>query len=258
MRTVFLGTGSAGNATAVAYSETLILIDCGFSAREVARRLTAVGLDPADVSAIFVTHEHGDHVRGIDVFCRRHAPACMVHATSGTLRASGLVYAKTDTNALRPGDPLRVGDLEVTAFATSHDAIEPVGYRITGGACTYGHMTDSGVLTDAAIEALSDVDVLGIESNHDLRMLENGPYPHHLKRRIASDDGHLSNAAAADAVESLLSDRLRLVVGLHRSSTNNTASLARQVLATRMARIGVDVPVRIAGQDEPCDPETGG
>lgn len=133
LRAVFLGSGSAGNCTAIAYRDTLVLVDCGFSARETARRLVASGLDPGKVTGILVTHEHGDHVRGIDVFTRRHAPGCPTYASVGTVRSAGPGTLGTEVRTIRPGEQTRVGDLELLAFRTSHDAAEPLGFRISGG-----------------------------------------------------------------------------------------------------------------------------
>ena len=255
LRVVFLGSGSGGNAVAVTDGITTVLIDCGFSAREVARRMSLVGLDADQVTAVFLTHEHSDHLRGVEVFSRRHS--CDVYATTGTRRAAGLDAMAATVYGIVGGEETLIGTLAVVPFRTSHDAAEPVGFRVTTpGGMTFGLATDTGVLTPEAAEALADVDILGLESNHDLKMLEAGPYPGFLKRRILSPDGHLSNPDAADAVEALASNRLRRVVAVHRSDTNNTASLARRTLLARMAAIGLDVPVDVAPQSLPfvCEP----
>lgn len=249
LQAFFLGSGSAGNCTAIASGDTVVLVDCGFSARETSRRLVAAGLDPASVSAILVTHEHGDHVRGIDVFVRRHAPDCVVHASPGTLRAAMPSSLGSSVVTIRPGESFRVGELDIVAFPTSHDAAEPVGYRVSRGAESVGIATDTGVLTPQAAETLRGVTVLGIEGNHDVEMLERGPYPYHLKRRILSARGHLSNTDAAHAVEMLASDSLRRVVALHRSRTNNTAALAGTVLRERLRSMGLATPVEVVEQD---------
>ena len=250
---MFLGSGSAGNSTAISCGETLILVDCGFSARETASRMRAAGLDPARVSAVFVTHEHSDHVRGIDVFVRRCAPGCVVYATPGTLRSAPLRACRVETSALRPGASDAVADLTVTSFRTSHDATEPVGFRIEGGGETLGLVTDTGVVGHEAACALQGVDVLGLEVNHDLHMLQHGPYPYHLKRRIVSARGHLSNADAAAALERLASDRLKRVIALHRSRTNNTAELAEAAVRERLERMGHPARVDVAYQDGAID-----
>lgn len=252
LRVVFLGSGSAGNAIAVTDGETTLLVDCGFSARETARRMASVGLDADRVCALLVTHEHSDHIRGLEVFSRRHA--CAVYATRGTRRAAGLDAISAEVRTLVPGEMERIGTFSVVPLRTSHDAAEPVGFRIVSDAGErLGIATDTGVLTPEAEEGLRDVDLLGIESNHDLRMLEGGPYPGFLKARIRSDQGHLSNDCAADALECLASDRLRRVFALHRSDTNNSPTLAKRTLVARATALGLNVPVDVALQNSPLD-----
>jgi phosphoribosyl 1,2-cyclic phosphodiesterase len=252
LRTVFLGSGSSGNCTAVTDGETTLLVDCGFSAREVSRRLSACGIAPASVSAMLVTHEHSDHIRGIDVFVRRHAPGCVVYASVGTRRHTRL-DGSIEMHTIGCGDAFSIGAMEVVAFQMSHDAAEPLGFRVGSGNEALGIVTDTGVLTPQAAEALAGVTVLGIESNHDTAMLEHGPYPAFLKRRIRSRSGHLSNADAATALTTLASDRLTKVFALHRSRTNNTAELAHATLVTQARRLGLAVEIEVASQETPCD-----
>ena len=253
LRVVFLGSGSAGNAVAVTDGATTLLVDCGFSARETARRMALVGLRAEDVSAILVTHEHSDHIRGGEVFQRRHGMAT-VACTLGTRHAAGFDALTGEVRTLTPGEVERFGTLSVVAFRTSHDAAEPVGYRIeTDRGERLGLATDTGVFTPEAAEALADVDLLGLESNHDLGMLENGPYPYYLKQRIRSQRGHLSNIDACDALERLASERLRRVFALHRSETNNSASIVKRVLEARATAIGLRAPVDVAPQGDVLD-----
>lgn len=244
---VSLGSGSAGNCTVVDADGTLMLVDCGFSARETAARLNEAGFDPACVRAILVTHEHSDHVRGIDVFRRRHSPGCAVHATAATLVAAG-IDQHADTRKVRAGRSFDVGSARVTAFRVSHDAADPVGYRIEVGDEAFGIATDCGVLTAEAADALAGCTVLGLEFNHDVTMLERGPYPCHLKRRILSAHGHLSNDDASAALETLAHTRLRRVIAMHRSRTNNTAELARAALSGTLKRLGHPAAAEVAAQ----------
>jgi phosphoribosyl 1,2-cyclic phosphodiesterase len=255
LRVVFLGSGSAGNAVAVTDGVTTLLVDCGFSARETARRLGLAGLAATDVSAILVTHEHSDHIRGVDVFQRRHGMAA-VACTGGTRRAAGFDALHGDVVTLVASEVTRFSTLSVIPFKTSHDAAEPVGFRIESdcGMCV-GIATDTGILTPEAAEALADVDLLALESNHDLRMLDNGPYPYYLKQRIRSARGHLSNPDACDALERLASDRLGRVFALHRSNTNNSASIVRREMTARATAIGLSVPIEVAPQDDVLDSE---
>jgi phosphoribosyl 1,2-cyclic phosphodiesterase len=251
LRVVFLGSGSSGNATLVTCGADAVLIDCGFSARETARRMSAVGLDADSVSAVFVTHEHSDHIRGVEVFARRHS--CAVYATPGTARGGNLRGCCAEVHDLRAGQPVRVGALELLPFVTSHDALEPVGLRVDAAGTSLGLATDTGVLTEMAAEALLGVSVLALECNHDLEMLDGGPYPYFLKQRIRSTRGHLSNADAADALERLATDSLLHVIAMHRSRTNNTAILAEKSLSQRLAAIGHAARVDVAMQDDCLD-----
>lgn len=251
---VVLGSGSAGNATVVTDGATTVLIDCGFSAADTARRLRGAGVEPSSVSAVLVTHEHCDHIRGIDVFCRRDAPSAVVFATRGTAGCGDLGRARERLTPIRAGEPLTIGTLEVLPFHTNHDAAEPVGYRLSAGGRAIGIATDTGEITPQAEEALGGCAVLAIECNHDVQMLTHGPYPAFLKRRILSASGHLSNDAAADALERLSHQGLETVVAMHRSRTNNTHELAAEALEVRLSRIGLgSVAVRVAAQTEACE-----
>lgn len=251
LRATVLGSGSAGNAIAVCFGDETLLMDCGFSARETDRRLRAAAIDPATVRAVLVSHEHSDHIRGVRVFASCHRVP--VYASRGTRMASDLDGRVPEVRVLAPGEEVSLGSITVTAFRTSHDAAEPLGFRFTGACgCSIGVLTDSGTVTGEMLEALADCDVLAIESNHDEDMLEHGPYPWFLKRRIRSAEGHLSNEAAAGLVTALASDRLARVVGLHLSSTNNTSRLATVSLAGALARLGHPAVAEAAGQEAGC------
>lgn len=242
----FLGSGSSGNATLVRCGDEALLVDSGFTARETLRRLAEAGADHGAVRGILITHEHSDHISGVRVLAAKlDVP---VYATKGTLRDAPAGSLTDNVEALTPGEPLRIAGMEVLPFSVSHDAAEPVGYRITGSCGTsFGLVTDSGVMTPEALEALRECELLGIECNHDPDLLRNGPYPWFLKERIASSRGHLSNAAAMAAIETLAHDRLRAVFGVHVSSKNNTHDLVAAELHAVLVRLGLDAvgaPVR--------------
>ncbi len=246
LEVTFLGSGSSGNATLVHCGEDSLLVDSGFSARETMRRLELAGADASRIRAILVTHEHTDHIAGVRVLAAKlDVP---VYATAGTCAAAPTGALSVAPESLVPGQPQRIAGMEVLPFAVSHDAAEPVGFRITGACGTsFGLVTDSGVMTPEALEALAGCELLGIECNHDVEMLRTGPYPWFLKERIASPRGHLSNAAALAAIESLASDRLRAVFGVHVSSKNNTHDLVAEELRATLGRLGLEVvsePVR--------------
>lgn len=247
LRVVLLGSGSSGNATLVRSGDDVVLIDAGFSARETLRRLTEAGADPCSIRALLVTHEHTDHVSGVRVLARRLG--IPVYATAGTRRAMRQAEEIDDLRAMTPGEPFGIGALEVLPFRTSHDAAEPVGFRITARSrVSFGLATDTGVIDDSMLEALAGCHILAIETNHDERMLAEGPYPYFLKQRIASDRGHLSNAAALVAVERLAHDGLRAVVGVHLSQENNSPHIAGPALGDALARLGLDAITATASQ----------
>ena len=225
LRVTFLGSGSSGNASVIEGPSGAILLDCGFSARETVRRLVASNIQPESIRAILLTHEHGDHMRGVRVLTKRLGVP--VYATCGTRNAGRLDQAVEDVRDVRAGEPFELVGVEIVAFGVSHDAEEPVGYRFDGDCGSrIGIATDTGHMTDAAGEALLDCDILGLECNHDDEMLAKGPYPWFLKERIRSQRGHLSNAAASEALRYLGSERLTRVFALHISEENNTPDLA--------------------------------
>ncbi len=251
IRVTVLGSGSAGNSIAVTSGGQTVLLDCGFSARETVRRLDSCGIAASGVAAILVSHEHSDHVRGVRVLAKRlEVP---VYASKGTRRAASLDVLVDDVREIGPGDPVSLGGMAITAFSTSHDAADPLGFRFdaTDGS-SLGVLTDTGELTPEAHAVLTGCSTLGIECNHDVGMVEAGPYPWFLKRRILSARGHLSNGAAADALASLTHDTLRRVVGLHLSRTNNTAALALGALSGALDRLDHAANVGTAAQETAC------
>jgi len=251
MRTAFLGSGSSGNATAVESEGQVILVDAGFSAREPLRRLGLAGMRPEDVRAVLVTHEHTDHIGGVQILAKRLG--IPVYATAGTGETAGMHEWNVDFRRVDTSESFAVASLTIQAFALSHDAAEPVGYRIEScSGESLGLVTDTGVMPSSAIEVLSGCTILAIECNHDEKMLQTGPYPWFLKRRIASDQGHLSNVAAFQVIERLASDRLEAVVALHLSRQNNHAGIVRDGLETQLRQIGLACQTKIIAQDAGC------
>ena len=250
VRITVLASGSAGNALVVEAGSTCVLVDCGLSLRALHRRMAAAGLDPDGLDAVLVSHEHGDHVRGLETLIRRLRLPVM--ATAGT--AAALAGVAID-GGLVSGRAVRVGGLTAIPVATSHDAAEPVGFVIDDGCASVGIVTDTGVTTHLLLERLAGCQALLLECNHDPDMLRLGPYPWPLKQRISSRTGHLSNTQSRDAVEVLAHDGLEIVVGMHLSRENNVPGLVRQELARPLAGSGVRVAV--ADQDEPLVVEVG-
>jgi phosphoribosyl 1,2-cyclic phosphodiesterase len=232
----------------VSWAGETVLIDAGFSARETLRRLEAAGGAPERVHAIVITHEHTDHIAGLRVLAKRLS--ITVYATAGTIAAASITSIAEDVRVLAPGEPVSIGAMGLTAFRTSHDAAEPIGLVVSApDGTSFGLATDTGELTEEALEVLSGCTVLGIETNHDERTLLNGPYPWFLKQRILSARGHLSNDAAAGALRRLAHDGLREIVGVHISRTNNTPAMAAVSLERAVNELDLSTTITVARQD---------
>jgi len=225
-----------------------ILLDAGFSCREIELRLKAVGVDPRTIEALVLTHEHVDHVRGAERFARRHR--LPVYATAGTIEGSPLGEETLKrTVVLRSGEPCLVAGFAVEPFAIPHDAREPIGLVVEDAdGRRVGLVADLGVRTRLAWGRMRDLDLLLLETNHDLDMLRNGPYPWPLKQRVAGRHGHLSNEDAALGLPELLTGRLRHVVLYHLSRTNNLPALAAAAVGEALAREGCAARVEISNQ----------
>jgi phosphoribosyl 1,2-cyclic phosphodiesterase len=236
MEVVVLASGSSGNAILLRSGGTSLLVDAGVSALQLRRRLAAFGREPAGLSGVLLTHEHSDHVRGLEVMLKREP--LPVWATAGTW--SALPLRSAAGGELASGRQLRIGGLEITPVATSHDAREPVALVIEDGRHRLGLCTDTGVFTTLLERRMAGCSLLLIETNHDSDMLRNGPYPWPLKQRIASSHGHLANHQAAGAVDCLRSPSLAAVVGLHLSAENNDSDL---VCDSLRAVVGPEMPI---------------
>ena len=245
MRFCSLGSGSSGNATVVeAHSDTTtsrLLIDCGFSLRELGLRLTRAGLTPADLTAVFITHEHGDHVGCAMALARRHRlPLWM---SRGTWHAIGEPDADGLLNFARDGQPIIVGDLMLNPFTVTHDAQEPLQLDVTDGASKLGVLTDVGSVTPHLLARLQGCNAMLLECNHDRELLAGSRYHASLKARISGRLGHLSNDTAAQILAACLHPGLNQLVAAHLSKENNRPELARQALAKAGGRAASDIVV---------------
>jgi phosphoribosyl 1,2-cyclic phosphodiesterase len=251
MKISVLASGSKGNSIYVEGTSDALLIDAGLSARELLRRLEDAGGNRDLIGAILVTHEHGDHIRGVDVLARRlDIP---VIATKGTLEEF-LAYRRTSnkTIQLQPcmyGHHHAIGGFTVEPFATMHDAREPCGFLVREGDCVVGCCTDTGVITGAMQAAFTRCDALVLESNHCPDMLQSGPYPAFLKRRIRSKTGHLSNTDAAGCLSRLAGD-LHAVILAHLSEVNNTREKARTCAGDGLGLYRDAIELVVGRQDE--------
>ncbi|HEX7082084.1 MAG TPA: MBL fold metallo-hydrolase [Gammaproteobacteria bacterium] len=242
MRFASLASGSRGNALLVEFGDTLLMIDCGLTLRDVEERLGALGRCPADVAGVLVTHEHHDHLRGVAPFARRHdVPVWM---TPGTARAAD---GFGEVNVLSSHRPFRIGGIAVEPFPVPHDAREPCQFVLRAGGRRLGVLTDTGHVTLHIRERLSRCHALALECNHDAEELARSSYPPSVKMRVASPYGHLNNAQAAALVESCVHAELQWVVAMHVSERNNSPERVRGALAPALdpARI----PLHVAEQD---------
>jgi phosphoribosyl 1,2-cyclic phosphodiesterase len=235
-----LGSGSSGNALLVESEDCLIAVDCGIGARELVSGLRAAGRTLAELDAVLLTHEHTDHIRALPPVIAGKVP---VLATAGTARAARLPMAAWEP--VRAGAPVSIKWLEVTPLAVSHDAAEPCGYFVRCGACAIAVFTDLGSPHESLHPYLAASDLVVLEANHDEHLLRRGPYPAHLKRRVLSDVGHLSNVDCGSLLAAALplDGRTRTVWLAHLSTTNNRPELARTTVRHALAAHGVDAEV---------------
>jgi phosphoribosyl 1,2-cyclic phosphodiesterase len=220
-----LGSGSKGNATYFKSGETRILIDAGMSGIELQRRLATIDVRLTDIDAILVTHEHNDHIHGVGVVSRR--AGIPVYANQATFSASSKTVGKLHSSVeFETGTFFQIRDLEIHPFAISHDARNPVGFRIANGKTAFGYCTDTGKVSQLIRHRLASCQALVLESNHDIEMLQNGNYPPYLKQRIRSSQGHLDNEEASSILKDLVSEKLQHVVLAHLSEENNDPQIA--------------------------------
>ena len=243
-----LASGSEGNCSLLSAGGTHLLLDAGISCRRINSSLSQLGLSLGDVTAVLVTHDHSDHICGLDTMARRWK--IPVYASPAAARQLSYRIAGMEPllRHVSCGVPFSIGDFTVTAFPTSHDGHGGVDYRFDCGGTSAGAITDTGYVTDEARQTLSGVELLVLESNHDVEWLRSGPYPYTLKARILSDHGHLSNDAAAEFAAELARCGTRQFVLAHLSKENNTPQRALDTVCSALS--GFDVTVEVAPRGE--------
>lgn len=230
MKFCTIASGSSGNCAFAGTDRTLLLVDAGITAKRITAALHDMDYDPSELSGILLTHEHIDHISGLGVLSRKyHIP---VYGTAGTIeyiinnRAKSL--GKMDPalfHKISPDQNFRIGDMDIHPFRISHDAAQPCGYRLEGDHKSVAVATDLGCYNDYIIDNLRGLDGLLLEANHDVNMLEVGPYPYPLKQRILGERGHLSNDSAGYLLSDVLNDHMEFVLLGHLSQHNNYEAL---------------------------------
>ncbi len=248
-----LGSGSSGNATIVEARGSVhvrrVMVDCGLGIRQLDQRLQRAGLGAGDIDAIFVTHEHSDHIGCARAFALRHRiPVWMSHGTHAGAREPDFDDL---LHLARDGTPIDLGELQILPFTVPHDAREPLQLRCTDGERSLGILTDLGHATSHVLTQLAQCQALLLECNHDADMLAHGVYPPFLKKRVGGDHGHLSNAAAGEIARALRHPGLGTVIAAHLSHQNNQPELARAALAEALgcARTDIGVADQVLGTD---------
>ena len=245
-----LASGSSGNSILLSSEDVNLLVDAGLSCRELSRRLTSAGLAPGDISAVIVTHEHHDHIRGVGVLSRQHRVP--IYMNTATLEATHAYVGEVPTSrTFSTGDALKLGDLTVQTYPVLHDAAAPIGVSVTNSSTRIGIALDMGHPTRLVKERLRDSDVLILEFNHDPEMLRQCRRPWELKQRILGKMGHMSNEVALELVCELVHDRLRAVVLAHISREANSPQLVYSLVSERLKKIGRDdIEIFLGHQDE--------
>jgi phosphoribosyl 1,2-cyclic phosphodiesterase len=248
-----LGSGSAGNCAYVETDQARVLIDAGFSARQIRKRLASIGRTPESLTGILVTHEHSDHISGLAVLCEKlNIPLYCNRATQEALEFQ--LRARFRCHLFATGASFNLGDITVETFTVPHDAQDPVAFLLRTASGSIGFVTDLGHATKLVLDRIRSVNVLVLEANHDVKMLQECPHrPWSLKQRIMSRHGHLSNEAAADAAAEAMSPDLRHLYLGHLSRQCNTPELAHRAVHERLQTIGANhVNLHLTSQAVPC------
>ncbi len=229
MRFVSIASGSSGNSIYVGTDTTHILVDAGISGKRIEQGLNEIGVKGSELGGVVITHEHSDHIKGLGILARKYeVPIYATRETLEEIQGNKTLgeYPKELLKPVLPDVEFSVGDMRIKPFSIDHDGANPVAYRIQSGKKSVAVATDMGHFDQYIIDHLQNLDGLLLESNHDVRMLETGPYPYYLKRRILSDYGHLSNDNAGRLLNHILHDNLKHIFLGHLSKENNYEELA--------------------------------
>jgi phosphoribosyl 1,2-cyclic phosphodiesterase len=271
-----LGSGSSGNCAYVETENCRVLIDAGFSPRQIRARLASIGRTPENLTAILITHEHSDHICGllgladklkIPIYCNRDTQEATAWAFKekwngkhdplfhGIEKTAADFIAKLEWRLFSTGDSFELNDLLVETFSIPHDAQDPVGFLLRAATCNIGFVTDLGHMTKMVMDRIRAANILVLESNHDVKMLQDCPRRSwSLKQRILGRHGHLSNLAAAEAAAQIMSAELKYLYLAHLSRECNKPELAEHVMAEQLFQIGAThVRLQLAAQDVPCE-----
>ena len=258
MKMCSIASGSSGNCIYIGTDATHLLVDVGISGKKTVEGLNRLGLTGSDIDGILITHEHSDHINGLGVICRKFG--IPVYGPGGTLAAIKEVsnLGKLDDSlfhVIHADEKFILKDITVNPMKISHDAAEPVAYRFQYGSKRMAVATDLGIYDDYTVESLRGMDALLLEANHDINMLQVGPYPYYLKQRILGNRGHLSNELSGRLLSRLLHDNLKAVVLGHLSKENNLAELAYETVRLEISMAdnpyhAEDFPIFVAKRSE--------
>ena len=259
MRMMSIASGSSGNSIYVGSDTTHILVDAGISKKRIEEGLHTLDLCGDDIDALLITHEHSDHIGGLGVFLRKYNVP--VYATEGTIEA---IKASGDTkkvdmslfHPIRNDERFTIRDIEINAMSISHDAADPVAYRFKNEGVKSAVVTDLGEYNEVIEQSLKGLSAVYIEANHDIRMLETGPYPYQLKKRILGKRGHLSNEACGRLLSDILGEKMQHIFLSHLSAENNLPELAYESVRLEIEMgdtdfHGNDFPIDISHRDRP-------
>ena len=258
MRFASIASGSSGNCTYIGTEQSHILIDAGVSCKRITDNLKNLDLKPSDLDGIFITHEHSDHIQGIRVLSKKFG--IPLYGTKETLQAIKQIDKKGEIDSdlyhpILPDETVIAGDMEILPFSNSHDAANPVAYRVQSNTSAIGVITDLGDYNDYTVQHLVNLDAILLEANHDVRMLEMGSYPYYLKRRIFGKYGHLSNECAGQLLNEVLHDDLKYIMLGHLSQENNYEALAYETVCCEIDMADTkyhssDFPIHVAQRNQ--------